>query len=470
MNKPRSIEIVVQNNMCIGCGVCAAVCPAQVLTMKFNVYGEYNPVKNADCRENCDFCLQVCPFSEKEENEDTLANALFGHADGIKHRPETGYYLDSYVGYSNVNDHRAHGASGGMATWLLETLLLSDSVDHVICVTPHNDPEKLFRFAVFDDAASIRQSAKSAYYPVEMSEVVRHVIENEGRYAITGLPCFIKALKLAAKKNKKLQERIAFTIGLVCGQMKSKQYTSYLALTANVPGKLKSVSFRGKSPGESAYNYFFHCIDKENNQGKLFVSDATGKVWFNPWFAPNVCAFCDDVFAELADVTVMDAWLPEYFMDWKGTNLMIVRASLLHRLIETGIEKGQLKGKRISIDQVIQSQLSLLHVKRNQLAYRLYLAKKNGMPVPTKRITPSGKLNLLDRKIIALKDKMQRESKELFLQYSDEERVNLKAFSEEMNCLVNELENWNQIGRIVRFPVRVMRKVSQNVQMVCGER
>jgi coenzyme F420-reducing hydrogenase beta subunit len=169
------------------------------------------------------FLPQVCPFSEQEENEDTLGKAIFGHIDGIKHRPETGYYLDSYVGYSNINDHRANGASGGMATWLLETLLLTPGLDHVICVTPHHDPEKLFRFAIFDSLEPIRHSAGSAYYPVEMSEVIRKVIENEGRYAIIGLPCFIKGLRLAARKNKKLQERIVAAIGLVCGQMKSRQ-------------------------------------------------------------------------------------------------------------------------------------------------------------------------------------------------------------------------------------------------------
>ena len=38
---------------------------------------------------------------------------------------------------------------GGMATWLLETLLKKGTVDHVIAVVPEYNPDQLFRFAEF---------------------------------------------------------------------------------------------------------------------------------------------------------------------------------------------------------------------------------------------------------------------------------------------------------------------------------
>lgn len=52
----------------------------------------------------------------------------------MKYLPETGYYLDSYVGYSN--EFRQSSASGGMATWLLTRLLKEGIVDYVVCPTP----------------------------------------------------------------------------------------------------------------------------------------------------------------------------------------------------------------------------------------------------------------------------------------------------------------------------------------------
>lgn len=37
-----------------------------------------------------------------------------------------------------------------------------------------------------------------------------------------------------------------------------------------------------------------------------------------PVVHPRACNYCDDVFAECADVTCMDAWLPEYSQDHRG--------------------------------------------------------------------------------------------------------------------------------------------------------
>jgi coenzyme F420-reducing hydrogenase beta subunit len=82
-----------------------------------------------------------------------------------------------------------------------------------------------------------------------MSEAIQKIQEIPGRYAVTGLSCFIKALGLAAQNNKKLRKRIVFTMGLVCGQMKYKNYTKYIAELAdnNDLQKVKSIYYRGKS-------------------------------------------------------------------------------------------------------------------------------------------------------------------------------------------------------------------------------
>jgi coenzyme F420-reducing hydrogenase beta subunit len=193
--KSSVITNVVEQDLCIGCGLCAAFCPQGVLAMEWNRYGEYNPVAISPCTTECGLCLKVCPFADSGENEDTIGERLYGAVPGIQHRSETGYYLASYVGYSER--HRPTSASGGMATWLLEALLTEGVVDHVICVAPTGDPERLFAFQVFDTPEEVRTGAGSAYYPVEMSAVIRQVLEVPGRYAVTGLPCFMKAIRLA---------------------------------------------------------------------------------------------------------------------------------------------------------------------------------------------------------------------------------------------------------------------------------
>jgi coenzyme F420-reducing hydrogenase beta subunit len=87
---------VVVNNLCIGCGICAAICPKSNLEIRFNEYGEYSAYESGSgCSDNYNLCLKVCPF---HDNEDTLGKKLFADIPNIKHTPKTGYYLESFVG------------------------------------------------------------------------------------------------------------------------------------------------------------------------------------------------------------------------------------------------------------------------------------------------------------------------------------------------------------------------------------
>jgi coenzyme F420 hydrogenase subunit beta len=332
--KSSVMNSVVERDLCIGCGLCAALCPQDVLTMQWNRYGEYNPVAVSPCTTECGLCLKVCPFADSGENEDIIAELLYGAAPGIQHRSETGYYLASYVGYSEK--HRPASASGGMATWLLEVLLAEGVVDHVICVAPTGDPERLFTFQVFDTPEDVRTGAGSAYYPVELSAVIRQVIEVPGRYAVTGLPCFLKAIRLAQQRNKKLRERVVVTVGLVCGQLKSRHFTDYIATLAGVQGEVMGVHYRGKSPDRPASNFYFSFTAADGEERKIFWNEGIAEAWTNRWFTPAACSYCDDVFAECADVTCMDAWLPEYSRDSRGTSLVLVRSPAVREVLERG--------------------------------------------------------------------------------------------------------------------------------------
>lgn len=454
--KLNVIDQIVNNDLCIGCGICTVVCPQKALSIQFNNYGEYIAVKKNNCTNECGLCLKVCPFSDGNMNETYLGAQIFNHVEKIKFLPETGYYLDSYVGYST--QFRRNGASGGIATWLLTTLLKNDIVDYVICATPHNDPEKLFKLEIFDNAFSVFNSSGSVYYPLEMSQVIQKVLDKSGRYAITGLPCFLKSLRLAAQKNTKLGERIVISIGLVCGQMKSKYYTTYLSELAGVSGELQKVYYRGKNPDKPANNYYFYCMNENGFEGKIFWDSGVSEAWVNRWFTPNACNFCDDVFAELADVTVMDAWLPEYSYDNSGTNLVLVRSPIVKEMISKGIECDEINVDKISIDKLIQSQAGVLDIKRVHLGYRLYLAHKNGLKVPKKRYEVSNNLGFFRNFELRLKNKMQNESKNIFVENYQKNCFDIEKFRSEMKKFIDRGVLCTSLKKLVKYPKRILKK------------
>lgn len=380
---------VVAEGLCIGCGTCAGVCPSNCLQMRSNQFGEYNPVETEGCTE-CGLCAKVCPFGTGNPNETAIAMELYGGVPGIGKRIECGHYLSSFVGYSAVDRQRVNGASGGLATWTLETLLRQGTVDRVICASPNPDPEKLFRYAVVDTPEQLRACAKSCYYPLEMSEVVQYAMANEGRYAVVGLPCFLKAIRLAEMRNPRLRERIVFHAGLVCGKLPGKSFAEYvIKLAGGDLSKVEQISFREKHGSVNACDMIFtyrYRAGSDQPDGSVHWDDGYGQAWNSGCFKNNACNYCDDIFAEVADCVFMDAWLRPYLEDPKGTSFVLARTKQADDLLRFGISHGELALSEASIDRCIMSQAVVVQSKRRSLEVRLHLDRLAGRRSPRKRV------------------------------------------------------------------------------------
>jgi coenzyme F420-reducing hydrogenase beta subunit len=330
----------------------------------------------------------VCPFQDHPSDEDALAQARFGGISGIDVTAECGFHLESSVGHVAESDFRAQGASGGLATWFLTRLLAEKIVDRVICVAPTNEPDCLFRFVVCSTPDEVRRGARSAYYPVELSEVLRIVSREEARYAMIGLPCFLKGVARAMERQPRLAKRIVFMAGLVCGQLKSSGFAEYLLRHLGVPPHdCRHLSFRNKIAGKRSSELIFQ-VDTPEGQRSLPWSDVYGHTWMSGQFKLTPCNYCDDVFAEVADIAFMDAWLPEYIPDGRGTSIVLARSGLAVQVLHDGIEKGEVELQPVSMERTIASQAGVVDQKRQKLAWRLWLAERRAGPIPQKRVAP----------------------------------------------------------------------------------
>jgi coenzyme F420 hydrogenase subunit beta len=412
-------EVIVKSDLCIGCGVCAGICPPKVLEMRFNKFGEYIPIEvRQGCLPKCNLCLKSCPFYDNTVNEDDLSTRAFSDEEHVRHKTETGYYLESFAGYSLSHEHRLNSASGGLTTWFLQALLENELADKVICVTPHNELDKLYHFTIIEDPNDIQKSAKSCYYPIEMSEVIKEVLNFDARYAVVGLPCFLKSIRQASLTNRRLRARIKWLVGLVCGQNKSKLFAEYLcSLGGGDPTFMYRAEFRKKDLTKPANNFGFHfeCSEGEIKNGDIFWLEGMREAWTRGYFKPNACNYCDDVFAELADVVFMDAWLDRYISEPMGTNIVLVRKASIFDIFKKGQNQGSIHLENISIEDAIESQRGVIDVKHKLLAQRLTLAKKlNWKNIPTKRIS-SGNPSLLELSQRWLDYRITQISKRAFL-------------------------------------------------------
>lgn len=417
-------ETVIQGGYCIGCGACTSVKDSP-LEIKLNSYGMYQAtLKPSKDISNVDTSIgKVCPFSASSLNEDQISKTLFSN--DCQYNPKIGYYIKTFAGYVKEGNFRSLGSSGGIGTWILSRLLEKNLVDYVIHIqsqSPSENDSRLFKYSISSTKEQVALGAKTRYYPVEMSEVIKMVQETTGRYAIIGIPCFIKAVRLLMNQDEILRERIKFCIGLICGHLKSTQFAEMFAWQSGFePNTIEKIDFRKKLPETSASAYGVEITGKKNNQLTTEISPPVNKIFGTSWglgfFKYQACDYCDDITAETADLTVGDAWVAKYVKDYQGTNVVVVRNKILAEILQEGVTEENLHLDPITVQDVIQSQDANYRHRRSGLAYRLYLADKQGVWHPPKRVKSSGFMLPWTKKRFILRMELAEKS-HLFFQES----------------------------------------------------
>lgn len=387
MNAPETIqntaELMKKSAFCCGCGVCSGICPAQTLKMEMNSYKEWMP-ENAGACTGCGLCLKVCPFyGEKKEDE---KNTKPCHYDEI-----VGFYDRCFSGFVCCQNDRRASASGGIASFLLAALLEQKEIDGVFCPT-QSYGGRLFEYRLLKSAYEIKAARGSVYSPCELSGVIEYILQNEGRYAVTALPCAAAALRLAMTRIPKLKSRIGYIIGLACGQGKSGQFADYIAGMAAVNG-VSQIKFRFKDGLMKNASDYCCLVTDSHSKSKIIRNEAMAQHWLMRDFTPAACRVCDDIFAESADICLMDAWLPEFIKDSRGTNLIVSRNSRLTSLLLNSREKGKIDLGDISVEKIKISQQGVIQYKRAPL--KLKTGKWDIRFLPQRRAAPFSNCELL---------------------------------------------------------------------------
>ncbi len=458
MRDPMHLDVtskIISNDICRGCGVCAGVCPSKALAMRWQENGDLVSIKVGECPPKCDLCLRVCPFNDQIYNEGTLAEERFGVIPGTYHDEAVGYYLSSYVGYSLMGGHRPRGSSGGMCTWMLEALLTTGCVDAVACVGRGEAHDRLFTYQILEDIEEVRAAASSRYYPVDIADVVRQ-LQSPGpdkKYAIVGLPCTLKALRLASMYLPRLRERVVFLLGLVCGHLPNRYYTEYLArLSGVMPDQIETVDYRLKE-GNRAINYHFRARAFGGTEGQpVPFLGRVSRAWREGYFQYNTCNYCDDVFAEVADAVFMDAWLPEYEAGPQGHSLVIVRHPQLQEFLEKGREERTCHLERIPINKVVASEEASVYRKKVEIGGRLYGAQRCGEWVPPKRVVPSEEIWRRHRHEIEARYAVQRVSKKLWPRLREAPLWRFHLAMWRVDWPLRVAFWWDRLRRLIRNP------------------
>lgn len=382
-------DTVIAGGYCVGCGACAVPehSPFKILMVPA---GYYTAVMDASMEET-EASRFACPFYDHGYDEDTLVpNNLRENAE---HHPDVGWYRMLFAGHANDKDFRQRGSSGGLTNWLAAELLDKGMIDGVIHVknTPTGAPGNiLFEYALSRDVAELADGAKSKYYPIEISSVMALVRNQPGRYAFIGVPCFIKAVRLLAKSDENIRQSVKYCIALFCGHLKSRSFAEHAAWQLGIePKNLTAFDFRTKVDDKPANRYAVTAkgfVDGQEVIRTIPTAQLYGSDWGEGLFKLKACDFCDDIVGETADISMGDAWLPQYIEESSGTNIVVVRNSTLTELLNTAASQGRIIAILSTVAEVHRSQDSNYRHRRDGLAYRLAQADAHGIWHPKKRI------------------------------------------------------------------------------------
>jgi len=341
--------------------------------MRWSLARGWLPYVGRERCKDCGTCLVVCPAG----GLDFSKTAWWRAANGGAPAPDfLGPWRGLWFGWAADEEIRYQGASGGVATAILLGALAEQVIDAAVVVRPACDNALAMEPFVAGSPEEIGSCRGSKYNMVALNVALREVLARPGRYALVGLPCHIQGLRLAQRRDRRLAERVVLALGIFCGWSAEPRATALAARRLGLePGDLAKVRYRGPGwPGGLRLQTKAGLV-RERPYPDYYDDDRAMRA-----FTPPRCRLCPDGLAELADVSVGDAWL-ERFAGSAGVSDLIARTpageALLKRLASehlTLIPTGPC--------EMLRSQRETHKLKRKVWRGRMWLRGWVGRRVP----------------------------------------------------------------------------------------
>lgn len=411
------IDKVIKEGFCVGCGACSVITQGRIKMVRSSYDYMQADITNAT-EEDIEVASYVCPFTSSSPDENALGEARFGHLPNRDAR--IGFYETLAAGRVNNLDYLLGSSSGGMTSWVLVKLLSGGHIDGVIHLgTPSEEESKreLFAFQVSRTVEELIGNRKSQYYSASYAEALLKIRGDGRRYAVVGVPCYVKAARSLADRDDVYQEQLKYFVALVCGHMKSGAFAELLAWQLGVaPGQIGKIDFRVKEKSKDAGGYSTSAISKDRQiRGTATTREMVGGDWGHAVFQLKSCDYCDDIFGETADVSFGDAWIEKYSSNWQGTNIAVVRDSSISRIIAEGANNGELTIDSLTADEMSRSQDGNFRHRWDGLSVRLGDAERRGLWAPIRRITSKDRnVPYLRRLLVRNRQEMASQSHKLF--------------------------------------------------------
>jgi coenzyme F420 hydrogenase subunit beta len=334
MTAIHTLETIVAQGLCIGCGLCQSLAGADNVRMAMNGEGGERPVVTGAVEPaTLKLINAVCPG---------LTCSGYVHAESVEADlppPELHpiWGPTRYMGTGHAGDPavRLHASSGGALSALSLYLLESGAVDFILHVAASREQPVRSNSVLSFDAAQVMAASGSRYGPAAPLDDFRTVLDRGQPFAFVGKACDISAIRNYAKFDPRVDRLLKYTLNFYCGGVsefgKTMDYVRKIGLAESDVTHLR---YRG-----------------DGCPGPMVIKSRAGERWefsYNEmwedearWQLQFRCKICADSLGDLADISVADVW-PGGRPDTEGIgfNGFIARTVRGQRLLEDAIAAG----------------------------------------------------------------------------------------------------------------------------------
>ena len=372
MRRIRTIEDVVQFQLCTGCGACVFAEPNRYYME--NVYDlGLRPFIKADAVQETGEALACCPGIELIHDESSFVNTIEDLQSGW------GPVLDVWEGYAENSEIRFDGSSGGVSSALALFLMEKKEFGQTLHIKENPNKPHLNQSTVSKSRSDILKTTGSRYAPASPCDNLGCVSNCHEKSVFIGKPCDVAAVSKIKQRNREIAEKLDVSIAFFCAGTPSTEGTLKLLEADGVtnPENVRSLRYRGKGwPGKWSVTH------SEAFEGSKVVTRTYHNSWsFLQKFRQWRCYICPDHTGEFADISVGDPWYREVEPGEHGKSLIVARTEKGKQIILEAAATGYISLSRNNQQMLPDSQPNLLKA-RGALWGRLIALKVMGAATP----------------------------------------------------------------------------------------
>lgn len=349
--QPSSLQDIVQNRLCSGCGACAAMAPDSIMMAETQDENRRPNIKENIERSLEQTIVRACP------------GAMSGGSDMSSDVTQAwGPVFEVWEGYAADENIRYQGSSGGGVTAL--SLFALEALDYggVLHVKARKDQPTLNEAALSTNRSELLEGAGSRYSPASVCDRLDLVSSAHDKCVFVGKPCDVAGANAVAAHDQKIAENIGLTISIFCAGTPSHEGTRAL-LTALAPkerASLSALKYRGSGwPGDMEATW----QDETGTVQTKSTSYADG--WGNilQKYRQWRCHTCADHTGETADISVGDPWQTPPDGVAHGKSLIVVRTERGREFMRRAMQAGYIAAESRSPEILFGAQPNLFVTK-----------------------------------------------------------------------------------------------------------